>query len=268
MTATALEGVLRRDRAVILGAVAVVVALAWTYLLSLAGRMGAAHPDMDMSGVMDMPGMLAPAVAGWSAPDFLFVLAMWIVMMIGMMLPSVTPMLLIYAGVARQAQDRGKPFASTGWFAGGYLLAWIGFSLAATSSQWGLERAALLSPVTMTVARPLGGVLLILAGLYQFTPLKAACLSVCQAPLVFIQRHGGFRREPGHSLWLGASHGLYCIGCCWALMTLLFVGGIMNPLWIAALSVFVLIEKIARARRVPSLVSGTAMIAAGLWLLL
>ena len=145
----------------------------------------------------------------------------------------------------------------------------IGQPIATSSSRGIAAPASDLNSATMASASTaLGALVLIAAGVYQWTPFKEVCLSQCQAPFMFIQRHGGFRREPGHSLWLGVSHGLYCIGCCWALMTLLFVGGIMNPLWIAALSVFVLIEKIARARRVPSLVSGTAMISAGLWLLL
>ena len=122
------------------------------------------------------------------------------------------------------------PFAATAWFVGGYLLAWIAFSLAVTSAQWALERAALLTPTMASASNILGGVVLIVAGLYQWTPLKEACLLHCQSPLTFILRRGGFRSDPAAALALalGAPHGIYCIGCCWALMVLLFVGGVMS----------------------------------------
>ena len=166
------------------------------------------------------------------------------------------------------ALAQGKPFAASGWFVAGYLLSWTGFSLTATTAQWGLEQAALLAPMTMAADHLLGAILLILAGLYQWTPLKGACLTQCQAPLVFIQCHGGFRREPAGSVRLGARHGLYCIGCCWALMALLFVGGVMNVLWIAAIAIFVLLEKVTPSGRVLSRVVGAAAIGAGVWMLL
>jgi predicted metal-binding membrane protein len=197
---------------------------------------------MDMPG-MDMPGMDigsrsgeiagTPAIAPWSAPEFAFVASMWIAMMIGMMTPSAAPMILLYARVSRSAAAEGKPFASAAWFAGGYLLAWSAFAIAATGAQWLLEQALLIGPMMGAASRLAGGVILLVAGLYQWTPLKDACLGQCRAPLSFIQQHGGFQREATGSLRLGIQHGLYCIGCCWALMALLFVGGVMNPLWIA-----------------------------------
>ena len=131
----------------------------------------------------------------------------------------------------------------------------------------GLEQAALLSPMTMATGERLGGVVLVLAGLYQWTPLKDRCLAQCQAPLVFIQRHGGFRRDPPGALGLGARHGLYCIGCCWALMGLLFVVGVMNVLWIAAIAGFVLLEKVVPPGRALSRIAGAALVAAGIWML-
>jgi predicted metal-binding membrane protein len=261
---TALERAVRSDRMVVLAALAAVTVLAWAYVLRLAAGMDAAGPDMAMPGMQ----MMAPAIAPWTAADFALMWAMWAVMMVGMMLPSVAPMVLIYAGVARKALGQGKPFASTGWFVGGYLLAWAGFALAATLAQMGLEQAALLSPETMATGERLGGVVLILAGLYQWTPLKERCLAQCQAPLVFIQRHGGFRRDPAGSLGLGLRHGLYCIGCCWALMALLLVVGVMNVLWIAAIAGFVLLEKVIPAGRALSRVAGVALVGAGSWVLL
>jgi predicted metal-binding membrane protein len=184
-------------------------------------------------------------------------------MMIGMMTPSAAPMILLYAQVGRQASTQGKPFASTFWFASGYLLAWCGFSLAASGAQFMLSQAALITPM-LAASTLFGGLVLIAAGIYQWTSPKYACLSQCQSPLLFIQRHGGFRRDGIASLRLGLSHGLYCIGCCWALMALLFVGGVMNILWIATLAILVLLEKaLPRAWFMPRAM-GLVFIAAGL----
>ncbi|WP_333474388.1 DUF2182 domain-containing protein [Aminobacter sp. HY435] len=267
---------MRRDRAVVLGAAVAVAALAWAYVIWLAAYMGALPPaGADMPGMtmpgMTMPGMdmgttLAPAISGWSAGDFAFMFAMWAIMMVGMMLPSVAPMLLIYAGVARQAGSRGKPFAATAWFATGYLLAWTAFSMLATSAQWALESALLLTPMTGIGTR-LGGFVLIAAGVYQCTPLKDVCLSACQSPLQFIMRHGGFRPDPRGAMNLGAEHGIYCIGCCWALMAILFVVGIMNLLWVAAIAVFILLEKLVVPGRLLSRAAGAVLIVAGAWTL-
>ncbi len=192
---------------------------------------------------------------------------MWVVMMVGMMTPSVAPMVLIYARVARHASAKGKPFAATIWFAGGYLFAWTGFSFCATVVQWALERTLLLTPMMTSSSNLFGGRILIAAGLYQWTPIKDACLSKCQAPLSFIQRHGGFQREPLGSVRIGVQHGLYCIGCCWALMALLFVGGVMNILWIVAIAMFVLLEKVIPSGRTISRIAGAGLLGAGIWML-
>jgi predicted metal-binding membrane protein len=260
-----IEGLARHDRAVVLGAIAGVTAIAWAYVLRLAAGMTTMpQGGMEMPA---MPGMVSPSIEPWGAADLLFMFSMWAVMMVGMMLPSVAPMILIYARVARQAVEQRKPFAPSGWFAAGYLLAWAGFAAAATVAQWALEQLALLSPMTMATGDRLGGLVLIVAGAYQWTPLKDSCLAQCQAPLIFIQRHGGFRRDPGGALWLGFRHGLYCVGCCWALMGILFVVGIMNPLWIAAVAAFVLLEKVVPAGRAVSRIAGAALIVAGVWLI-
>jgi predicted metal-binding membrane protein len=195
------------------------------------------------------------------------VFAMWAAMMVGMMIPSATPMILIYARLGRQAAARGKPFAATGWFAAAYLLTWAGFALMATAAQWGLQRAALLDPMMASPSQVFGGIVLVAAGVYQWTPLKDKCLAQCQSPLMFIQRQGGFHRDRWRSLALGARHGAYCVGCCWALMTLLFVGGVMNLLWIAAIAIFVLAEKIIPAGRLISRIAGGGFIIGGVWLL-
>jgi predicted metal-binding membrane protein len=269
MSDTALEAVLRRDRFVVIVALAVITALAWADLAWLAGDM--AMGGMDMTGYRMIPagrGLMMPADAPWQPIEFGYVFVMWLVMMIGMMMPSAAPMILIYARVGRQAASEGKPFASSVWFAGGYLLAWTAFSLVATSAQWALERAALLTPMMESASNRLGAAVLILAGVYQWVPLKDACLSHCRSPLLFIQQHGGFRREPIGALALGFRHGIYCIGCCWALMALLFVGGVMNLFWIATLAILVLFEKVVPFGRVVARAAGLVLIAGGVWLML
>jgi len=160
------------------------------------------------------------------------------------MAPSAAPMLLMYARVGRQARvDRpgtpGKPLAATGWFAAGYLLAWSGFSFAASVIQWVLERLALLDARMASANILLGAIVLIAAGIYQWTPLKNACLAQCQSPFRFLMSHGGFRSNVAGCVQLGFLHGIYCIGCCWILMALLFVVGVMNVLWIALLALYI-----------------------------
>jgi predicted metal-binding membrane protein len=266
---TALEAVLRRDRAIVIAALAALTALAWADLGWLAQDMK--MDGMDMTGFRSIPagrGLMMPTDAPWQPIEFGYVFAMWVVMMVGMMTPSVAPTILIYARVGRQAIAQNKPFAASGWFVAGYLVAWMLVSLFATGLQWGLERSALLTPMMESASNMLGAVILILAGLYQWTPLKKVCLSSCQAPLVFIMRHGGFRRDPRGALVLGFRHGVYCVGCCWALMALLFVGGVMNLLWVAVLAILVLVEKALPFGWIVGRLAGAVFLAAGLWLLI
>jgi predicted metal-binding membrane protein len=267
MTDAVIEAVLRRDRAIVAAALFVLAGLAWAYMLWLAVQMDMG--GMDMSGFRMVPAamvLVTAAATPWSTIEFTIIFAMWAVMMVGMMMPSATPMILIYTRVARQAAQQGKPFAASFWFAGGYLFVWIGFAFVATLAQWALERAGLLTPTMATASGILSGVILIAAGLYQWTPLKNACLRQCQMPLQFVQHHGGFRGDALGSLALGSRHGAYCVGCCWVLMALLFVGGVMNVLWIAALATFVLIEKLIPADRVVSRVIGAAFFVGGIWM--
>ena len=270
MSESALQRLLRRDAILVLAALIGITALAWIYVIRLAA-------DMHMSG-MDMTGMrmistgfrmvMASAQRPWTSEDALLMFVMWAVMMIGMMTPSVAPIVLLYARVQRHAISEGEPFAATGWFAGGYLLAWTLFSALATAAQWGLERAALLTPMMTTASRSLGAILLIGAGVYQWSPLKKICLAHCQSPLTFLQRHGGFRRDAKHSVALGMLHGTYCIGCCWALMALLFIGGVMSVTWIAGIAALVLAEKILPAGWALERIAGLGFVAAGVWVLL
>ncbi|MGH6679451.1 MAG: DUF2182 domain-containing protein [Bradyrhizobium sp.] len=268
MKASALEAVLSRDRAIIIASVATLTVLAWSDVVWLANDM--AMDGMDMTGYRMIPAgqaLMMPARSPWQSIEFTYVFAMWIVMMIGMMMPSAAPIILVYARAGRQAAE-SRPLASTTWFVSGYLLAWIAFSLAATSAQWALERAALLTPMMASANKAFGGILLILAGLYQWTPLKDACLSQCQAPLGFILSHGGFQGAWTSSLRLGFRHGIYCLGCCWALMVLLFALGVMNLFWIAALAILILLEKVVPSGRVIARIAGVASFSGGFWMLL
>jgi predicted metal-binding membrane protein len=263
-----LEAVLRRDAVVVVVTLVTIAAIAWADLVWLARDMSMG--GMDMAGFRMIPagqGLMMPAKAPWQPIEFAYVFAMWVAMMIGMMTPSVAPMILIYARIGRQAETAGQPFAASAWFASGYLLAWLVFSLLATSIQWALQRVALLDPTMASASNVLGGIVLIAAGLYQWTLAKDACLSFCRAPLTFIMHHGGFRREPSGAMLLGFRHGLYCVGCCWTLMALLFIGGVMKLLWIAALAILVLVEKVLPSGRIVGRVAGLSFIGAGAWLL-
>lgn len=264
MNGTKFESILRRDRQAVLAALVVLTALAWFYVLWITRNL--AMPAPAMPG-MDMGMAMGPEIRPWSVTDFLFSFLMWAVMMAGMMLPSAAPMILLYARVGRQAQLQQKPFAATGWFAGGYLLAWTAFSLLAGGLQGALGRTALLTPMLASANDLVGGSILITAGLYQWSSLKFRCLTNCRTPLQFIQQHGGFQRHALPSLGLGFRHGLYCIGCCWALMLLLFVGGIMNIVWIAGLAILVLLEKAMSDGRNVSRLVGLALIIAGISLI-
>lgn len=258
-----LESLLKRDRYVVLAALLALTALAWSYLLWLAGTMPSSGMTMSQ---MAMAAAMAPPVA--SAPmDLLLAFIMWAVMMVGMMTPSIAPVILLYARVGRHAASSGKLFAATGWFAAGYFLAWTGFSILAAAAQVTLRAAALLTPDLASANRTLEAGFLIVAGAYQWSPLKNACLAQCRQPLMFIQRHGGFKRSAAGSLALGFRHGLYCTGCCWSFMLLLFVGGVMNLLWVAALAVLVLMEKLPAQGNFLARATGTALMAGGVLLI-
>ena len=249
-------------------ALAAVTALAWVYVLQLPASavpaMSDATSDMTMVAMEDA---LRPAIQPWGFATALTLFAMWAVMMVGMMTPSVAPMILLYAAVGRKAGQDGAVFASTGWFFAGYLTVWVAFSALATGAQWALTQAALLTPMMAASSTILGGAFLIGAGVFQWTPVKEACLNACQAPLSFLMGHGGFRGDAAGAVRLGLSHGVYCLGCCFALMALLFVGGVMNVLWIAGLTIFIFLEKVIPAGRLIPRGSGALLIAAGLWLL-
>jgi len=259
--------VLRRDRIIVALALSLLTALAWSYLLWLSADMGMG--GMDMDGFRMIPsgvGLMMPAGAPWRAMEFVFVFAMWTVMMVGMMTPWSAPMIFMYARVGRQT-EAPAPLTATVWFGIGYFFAWIAFSLFATLMQWALERAGLLDSAMATTSIVLGALLFVAAGTYQWTKLKDACLAQSQEPFAFLIRHGGYRRDAPGSVRLGLRFGAYCVGGCSALMVLLFVGGVMNLLWIALLALFVLLEKVPSFGRKFAPVAGIVLVAAGAWLL-
>jgi predicted metal-binding membrane protein len=218
----------RRERAVVLVALGVTIALAWAWLL--AGGPGMAGMDGGRPG---------PAL--WSGAT-LIIFAMWSVMMAAMMLPGAAPAILLFAALSRSRAST-TAFPSTGIFAAGYLLVWAAFAAVATAAHVRLQQAALLSPALRSTSVVLAAALLIAAGIYQFTPLKGVCVRHCRAPAQFFTRH--WRSGGAGALRLGVLHGVYCVGCCWALMGLLFVGGVMNLWWVAVIAVFIAVEKIA-----------------------
>jgi predicted metal-binding membrane protein len=246
------------DRWTTLGALLVVAALAWIYLVRLAAGMTA--PAMAA-----MPGMAAmPDTRVWGAADVLGLFVMWTVMMAGMMLPSATPLVLLVVNTYRR---RGGPLVRTltAAFTAGYLLAWTAFSGVATALQVLLHRAALLTPMMASRSAWLGGGILVAAGIYQWLSLKDACLAHCRSPLHFLSHE--WREGVSGALVMGLRHGWFCVGCCWALMALLFAVGAMNLVWVAAIGVFVLLEKVTRAARLVSRVAGIALIVWGAWIL-
>jgi predicted metal-binding membrane protein len=227
-----LFGFLRYRRAVVAGALILVIAAAWGYLFWGAGV------EMPMGGD---PMMAIPPK--WNLPYGGLILAMWIVMMMAMMLPSAAPTVLL---VTVRAEDRlDSPSlvpAAAMLFALGYLLVWCGFSVTATLLQWGLGQAALLSETMALTDAILASAILIAAGVYQWTPLKDACLRRCRSPTGFLVRH--WRQGALGAVRIGTRHGLFCMGCCWMLMSLSFVGGLMNLAWVGAIALFVLVEKV------------------------
>jgi predicted metal-binding membrane protein len=264
--------VLRRDRAVVVAALLILAGLAWAYVVWLAQGMAMPEPHAAEMPGMDMPDMdgmdvAAPRISVWSPAELTLTFAMWAVMMVGMMAPSAAPIALLYARIARQANAQGHVFASTAWVVLGYLAAWVAFAALATAAQAALLEAAVITPMLASAGRQFGGAVLIAAGIYQWTPLKDACLTQCRSPLDFIMRRGGFRPEPHRAFIMGFRHGLYCVGCCWVLMGLLFVGGVMNLLWIAAIAVFVLLERVAPGGRIIARIGGVLLAGAGAWLL-
>jgi predicted metal-binding membrane protein len=253
-----LEYVLKKDRFIVVAALVALCVLSWLYIIYLYRQM---HP-MNMNAIF----FSMPMTPQWSRTDFMLLFLMWIVMMIAMMIPSVAPLVLIFAMMNRQRKQHKNPFVPSGYLLSGYFLVWAAFSFFATLLQWLLQQVSLLNPEMETTSKILGAIILISAGVFQFTPLKYACLQHCRTPLNFISLH--WKEGRLGALQMGIKNGIYCLGCCWILMILLFVSGIMNLLWIAIIALFVLIEKIFPAGKVVSSVAGIALIAYGIIILI
>jgi predicted metal-binding membrane protein len=258
---TPLEAVLKRDRTIVFTSLALVVALAWAYLFYLTWDMqqrlsaGAMNMSMDMAMSQFQP---------WGPVDFVTTFIMWSVMMVAMMVPTAAPMILTFATINRRRLERRQPFVPTGVFLSGYLIVWFGFAVAATIMQWGFHQAALMTSVTGGVTPFLGGAVLLAAGIFQWTPLKYVCLNQCRTPLGFILAQ--WREGSRGALVMGVRHGGFCLGCCWFLMGLLFVAGIMNLLWVAVIAAYILMEKVVPAGHWLSRAVGLALIGWGAWI--
>ena len=257
-----LERVLARDRRVIGSALAVLVVLAWSYLILLSRQSGT---DAGVAAVTAMPNM--PAVPGVShavtppggAGAFGHAALMWWTMMIGMMLPSAAPMILLFGNVQRRQLATEHPRLRVALFTAGYLTMWAAFGTLAAAAQLALASRDLLTTMDLRVTVWLGAVLVAMAGIYQLTPFKNACLRRCRSPAEFLASH--WRRTSFGAVRMGLTHGLYCVGCCWLLMGLLFVVGVMNLLWVAAIALFVLVEKLLPRGETTARVSGLALLA-------
>jgi len=262
MVDTALERVLKKDRAITALGLAAITALAWIYTIHVSmGDMASGSSPMAMP---DMPDMAMPQNNSWSGVDFLLMFVMWLVMMVAMMLPSAAPMILLFASTNRQRKPARDPYLTTFLFVSAYVVVWAAFSLIATSANWALHRNGLMTSM-MGRALPLwAGGFLIGAGIYQFTPLKFACLNKCRSPLAFLMSE--WREGRLGAVVMGLRHGAYCLLCCWALMALLFVLGVMNLAWITVLAAFVFIEKLASSGPWLSRASGLLLIGWGAWL--
>lgn len=244
---------LRGERGIALAGLAAIAALSWLYLWHIAE--GMQHAGMAM--------IIMPRSPDAGALVLTFV--MWTVMMAAMMLPSAAPAILLYGALVRKNGSRGMVLPGVWIFAGAYVLVWTGFSFAAAVSQALLEGASLMTPAMTLASAGLSAAALVAAGLYQLTPLKQACLRKCRNPMEFFMLR--WRAGPGGAFRMGLEHGAYCLGCCWALMLLLFVAGVMNLAWVALIAVFVFAEKLLPGARLVSYAAGAVLVMSGFWVI-
>jgi predicted metal-binding membrane protein len=259
---TSIERLIQRDRVWISVGLFAAIGVAWFYLTREAAAMNVMVADARMHAAMGLAGVNLRA---WGASDWLALFVMWAVMMVAMMLPSAAPVILLVLSAYRLRRDRHARLAAL-MFMGGYLLVWTTFSAVAALGQLLLHRAAVLNEDMRLRSAVVSGVILLLVGVYQWLPLKNRCLVHCQAPLAFLTQH--WRRGVAGGLAMGVRHGAYCVGCCWLLMALLFVVGVMNLVWIAALATFVLLEKLGRGGAIAGRIGGLAAAVWGVVLIL
>jgi predicted metal-binding membrane protein len=255
MPTTALESALKRQRGTLAVVLLGIPLVCWLWIAPMA---------RDMYG--PMTGLSAwMMTTSWDTPRLVLLWAMWAVMMAGMMIPTATPAVLLFAGAARNRPDEGNPSARIYALAAGYLLVWAVFSVAATVLQRLLATWLVLTPMMEPATPAIAAAILLVAGVYQFTPLKRTCLRSCRSPLLLFTSR--WRRGIAGAFRMGLDHGLYCLGCCWALMLLLFAGGVMNLTVILALTAWVAVEKIAPFGEQSALASGALLLGAGIWML-
>ena len=250
-----LQTLLRNDQFVVAGALAIVALLAWAYMLAGAGV------EMEDGSAAGITTRMV-----WTPGHAAVVFAMWWIMMVAMMLPSAAPTILLFSKIAERQREAVRPVGSAAAFTLGYLLVWGAFGAAATLLQWALATSGLLSHMMASASQALSGAILIAAGLWQLTPLKLACLRHCRSPLHFVVHR--FRPGTEGAVRMGAEHGLFCLGCCWFLMLLLFYGGVMNLYWIAGLALYVLVEKLVPAGEWIGRAAGVAVTVCGVWVLI
>lgn len=255
-----MEAIFKRDRMIVLAALIGITLLAWDYMANEARSLY--HTGVCSCAGMQMSG---PDKNAWQAATFIPLCLMWAEMMVAMMIPSAAPMILTFAMVQRRRRAQERPFVPTTIFLLGYLGVWTGFSVLASIAQWILHTKALLSPMMVNTSPVLGGIILIMAGVFQWTPLKHSCLTHCRSPLSFLMT--GWHEVKFGALLMGLKYDAYCTGCCWVLMALLFIAGVMNVWWIAIIAVFVLVEKIAPRGLLLGKVAGILLAAWGIWLL-
>ena len=228
-------------------------AASWAYLGVVAARMG------DMSSVLAMP-----MTSAWSSIQIALMVAMWVVMMAAMMLPSAVPMVLTYDRLHRSSA--AEQVGSTSLFVAGYVIVWSGFAVVAAGLQWLLHAMALVDGMGEVTQRGIAGLLLLGAGIFQLSPVKRRSLAACRTPLGFLT--ASWRDGKRGALGMGLHHGTLCLRCCWALMALLFVLGVMNLIWVALLSIFVIAEKFSTRGEAISMIGGVAMMLGGMVALL
>ena len=250
----ALDTLLRRDRAIVGTALVAIVLLAWLYLFHHSGAM----PGMTMA---DKPSMTMSHNHAGDVVEVMLLFVMWTVMMIAMMVPAAAPMILTFAMVQRKRREQDQASIPTALFLLGYAVVWTAYAAAAALAQWRLHEADLLSTAMASASAWLGGVLLLVAGVFQWTSLKDACLAKCRSPLSFVMTE--WREGATGAFVMGTRHGAYCVACCWALMALLFVVGVMNLLWVVGLTVFVLAERVLPGGPAVSRAAGALLVVAG-----
>ena len=246
-----LEKILKNDRLIIVAGIVFVSLISWTYMAKMSVTSGSLIP--------------VHAAHFWKIDDLVSHFIMWVIMMTAMMLPTAGPMILTFSRISRDRQQKEQPYVKTSIFVTGYLTVSVVYSLLATLLQWWLHRNALLSPIGASSSYLFSGILLLAAGIFQWSKIKQACLRFCRSPLNFVM--GNWREGAAGAIYMGIKHGLLCAGCCWALMLLMFVGGVMNLIWMIIITAIILIEKIAPRGDIFAKAAGVALAASGLYLL-